>query len=351
MTWLALGGSSHREAEPHRSAADKWRKSSDGRFSGPGRAAESPRDIPVAGWKDILWRTYEQLGKDRVMLVAAGVTFYGLLALFPAITALISIYGLFADPDVVVDHVDALSGFLPEEALGLIGGQMERIAAQPTGGLSFGFAIGLAVALWSANNGMKAIMTATNVAYNEQETRGFLRLNAVAFAFTLGAMLAVLLAIGAIVVLPIMLGFVGLGATADAAVRLGRWPLLLMAIILGVSLIYRYAPNRLRAQWRWISPGSVLASVIWIVASILFSWYVTNFGTYNETYGSLGAVIAFMVWMWVSATIIIMGAELNSEIERQTIRDSTVGPGAPLGERGAQAADTVGPAVGRKEAS
>lgn len=346
VAWAALRKSAvDQESASGGTAARGVSQDSSERLQGRGRGAERPGEIPTLGWRDILWRTYAQLGKDAVMLVAAGVTFYGLLSLFPAITALISIYGLFADPGTVIDQVEALSGVLPEEALGILAGQMERVAGQPTAGLGLGFAGGLAIALWSANNGMKAIVQAMNVAYNEEEKRGFFRLNAITLLFTLGAIAVVLLAVASIVVLPVVLGFVGLGDVAAMALRLARWPLLLLVIIVAVSLIYRYGPSRTRARWRWISPGSILASVIWVAASILFSWYVANFGTYNETYGSLGAVIAFMVWMWVSATIIIMGAELNAEIEHQTARDSTTGPVRPMGERGAMVADTLGQPV------
>lgn len=311
-----------------------------------GRSATGPTEIPATGWKDILWRTYAEMNNDRVLLVAAGVTFYGLLALFPALTAFVSIYGFFADPQSVVEHVGIVSGFLPEGAVEIVSGQMERIATQPTDRLSLGFIFGLGIALWSANNGMKAIFDATNVAYNEEEKRSFIRLNAVSLLFTLGAIAVLLMAIAAIVVLPIVLGFVGLGQAAEATLRILRWPVLLLIIITGISLIYRYGPSRARAKWRWISPGSVIASFGWIIASLLFSWYVANFDTYNETYGSLGAVIAFMVWMWVSATIIIMGAELNSEMEHQTARDSTTGDRKPMGARGAHMADTLGRRAG-----
>ncbi|HSP23688.1 MAG TPA: YihY/virulence factor BrkB family protein [Saliniramus sp.] len=309
-----------------------------------GRDARSPTDIPSAGWKDILWRTYEQLSRDRVMLIAAGVTFYAILALFPAMTAFISIYGLFADPETVVGHVRAMEGVLPGGAVEIVGGQMESLAQQPSGSLGFGFAIGLAIALWSANNGMKAIIDAMNVAYNEGEGRSFIRLTMVSFMFTLGAIALLIIAMGAIVVLPIVLGFIGdaLGGTIENILNVARWPLLLLIVIFAISVLYRYGPNRERAEWRWVTPGSLLASVVWIIASIGFSWYVSNFGTYNETYGSLGAIIGFMVWMWISATIIIMGAELNSEMEHQTKRDSTTGRSLPMGARGAVVADELG---------
>lgn len=309
-----------------------------------GRDARSPMEIPSAGWKDILWRTYEQLNRDRVMLVAAGVTFYAILALFPAMAAFVSIYGLFADPATVVDQVEAMEGVLPGGAVEIIGGQMESLAQQPSSSLGIGFAAGLLIALWSANNGMKAVIDATNVAYNQQEKRSFIRLTLVSFLFTLGAIALLMLAMAAIVVLPVMLGFVGdaLGDRVETVLNVARWPLLLLIVIFAISVLYRHGPNRERPEWRWVTPGSLLASVVWLVVSIAFSWYVANFGSYNETYGSLGAAIGFMVWMWLSATIILMGAELNSEIEHQTRRDSTTGRPRPMGARGAMVADDLG---------
>ncbi len=315
--------------------------------AGRGRGAESPGQIPAPGWKDILWRTYGELSKDRVMLVAAGVTFYALLALFPALTALVSIYGLIADPATVVDHIDMMSGFLPAGAIEIIGEQMQRVASQPAGSLSIGFLAGIAVTLWSANNGMKAVIDAMNVAYNQEEKRSFIKLTLVSFAFTLAALALVILVVGTIVVLPILLGYIGLAGSEGLLLRIARWPLLLIIILGAITVIYRHGPNREPPEWRWVIPGAVVAGIFWLIASLGFSWYVSNFDSYNETYGSLGAVIAFMVWMWVSATIVIMGAELNAEMERQTRYDTTTGEPLPMGTRGAQAADTVGRSAGR----
>jgi membrane protein len=307
-----------------------------------GREAESPTEIPARGWKDIAWRLFGQFTRNRVMLVAAGVTFYGLLALFPGITALVSIYGLFADPETVVRHAGALSRVLPPGAVDIISGQMERIAGQPTDRLSVGFALGLGIALWSTNSGVKSLLDAINVAYGEHEERGFLHLNAVSFLFTLGGIAFIILALSAIVIVPVILGLVGVEEVADAIFRFARWPLLLVVVIAAISILYRYGPSRSRAQWRWITPGAAFAALAWLVVSILFSWYVANFDSYNETYGSLGAVVAFMMWMWLSAMTLIIGAMIDAEVEHQTARDSTTGPERPMGERGARVADTVG---------
>lgn len=309
-----------------------------------GRRADRPSEIPPAGWKDIALRLIGQFTGNRVMLVAAGVTFYGLLALFPALTALVSIYGFFADPGTVIDHANSLALVLPPGAVEIISGQMERIAEQPSDRLSLGVVLGLAIALWSTNTGVKTVIDSINVAYGEPEKRGFFHLNAVSFAFTLGGIAFVILALMMIVIVPVIMGLLGVQEVFDIAFRFARWPLLLVVVTLAITILYRYGPSRNRARWRWITPGAAFAAVAWLIVSFLFSWYVQNFDSYNETYGSLGAVIAFMMWMWLSAMTVIIGAMIDAEIEHQTARDSTVGPDRPIGERGAHMADTVGKA-------
>ena len=311
-----------------------------------GRAAETPAEIPAKGWKDILWRSYEEMNKDRILAVAAGVTYFGLLALFPAITAFVSMYGLFADAATINEHLAALSGFLPGGATEIIADQVKRINQNSTGTLGFAFFTGLAIALWSANAGMKAMFDALNVAYGEEEKRGFFKLNLISLSFTLGAIVFILLAIGAIVVVPLVLQFVGLGKVAEWILWLARWPALLLAIVVGLAVLYRYGPSRDQPEWKWITPGSIVAAVVWIVASMLFSWYVSNYANYNETYGSLGAAIGFMTWLWLSTTIVLVGGELNAEIEHQTAKDTTQGPPEQMGARGAKMADTLGEAKG-----
>ncbi|WP_262272447.1 YihY/virulence factor BrkB family protein [Microvirga yunnanensis] len=310
---------------------------------GRGREASAPTEIPAKGW-DILWRTYEEFGQDRLMAVAAGVTYYALLALFPALGALVSIYGLFADPATIQDHLTALSGVLPGGALEIIREQVIRIASAGEGTLGFSFVIGLAVSLWSANAGMKAVFDALNIVYDEEEKRSFVKLNLESLAFTLAAVAFILLALAGIVVLPIVLDFVGLGSGIEWLLSLARWPILMAAVVAGLAVLYRYGPSRDKAEWKWVTPGSLVAAVLWLVASMLFSWYVANFGSYNETYGSLGAVIGFMTWIWISSIVVLLGAEINAEMEHQTARDTTVGPDRPLGQRGATMADTVGAA-------
>ncbi len=309
---------------------------------GRGRSADTPTEIPAQGWKDILWRTYEEFSKDRIMSVAAGVTYYALLALFPAIAALVSIYGLFADPATIQDHLNTLSGVLPAGALDIIREQVTRIASKGGGALGFGFIFGLGLSLWSANAGMKAIFDALNIVYGEEEKRSFIKLNLMSLSFTLGAIVFILVALTGIIVLPIVLNFIGLGSGAEWLVSLARWPILLIGVVLGLSLIYRFGPSRDKAEWRWVTPGGIIAAVLWLAVSMLFSWYVANFGSYNETYGSLGAVIGFMTWIWLSTIVVLLGAEINSEMEHQTAKDTTEGTDQPMGVRGARMADTIG---------
>jgi membrane protein len=309
---------------------------------GRGRSADTPTEIPARGWKDILWRTYEEFNKDRVMSVAAGVTYYALLALFPAIAALVSIYGLFADPGTIQDHLNTLSGVLPSGALDIIREQVTRIASQGGGTLGFGFVFGLGLSLWSSNAGMKAIFDALNIVYGEDEKRSFIKLNLLSLSFTLGAIAFILIALAGIIVLPIVLNFIGLGSGTEWLVSLARWPILLIGVIFGLSLIYRFGPSRDKAEWRWVTPGGIVAAVLWLAVSMLFSWYVANFGSYNETYGSLGAVIGFMTWIWLSTIVVLLGAEINAEMEHQTAKDTTEGTHQPMGTRGARMADTIG---------
>lgn len=309
---------------------------------GRGRHADTPTEISAKGWKDILWRTYEEFGKDRITAVAAGVTYYALLAVFPAIAALVSIYGLFSDPATIQDHLNTMSGILPGGALEIVGEQVKRIGSQDGGALGFGFIFGLLVSLWSANAGMKAVFDALNIVNDEDERRSFIRLNLTSLSFTLGAILFILFALAGIVILPIAFDFVGLSSGMEWLLSIARWPLLLIGVTFGLSLIYRFGPSRDKAEWRWVTPGGLVAAVLWIAVSMLFSWYVSNFGSYNETYGSLGAVIGFMTWIWLSSIVVLLGAEINAEMEHQTTKDTTEGVQHPIGTRGAKMADTVG---------
>ena len=272
------------------------------------------------------------MNEHRILAVAGGVTYFGLLSLFPAIAALVAIYGLFADTGTINDHLAALSGLLPSGAVEVIGGQVKRIASKGNTTLGFAFFLGLGLALWSANSGMKAMFDALNVAYGEREKRGFFALNIQSICFTIAAVAFIVSALASIAVIPAILQLVGLGAFIGWILWAARWPALLAVIVLGLAVLYRFGPSREKAQWRWITPGSAFAAISWTIVSMLFSWYVANFGNYNETYGSLGAIIGFMTWMWLSVTIVLMGAELNAEIEHQTVKDTTTGPRRKLEE-------------------
>lgn len=307
-----------------------------------GRGARSVSEIPTAGWKDVLWRTYNEVVNDHVMLIAAGVTFYVLLALVPSLTALVSLYGLFADPSTLDRQMDLLNGLIPSGALDIVHEQLRRLteAGQTKLGLTSLFAF--AVALWSANSGVKSMFEAMNVAYDEEEKRSYIRLTAVTLAFTLATFVAILVLVGLIVVLPTVLELVGVGTGAQWASRIGGLVLMVVLMTGGLAALYRFGPSRRAAKWRWITPGALLAIVVILVASGLFSWYVASFGSYDATYGSLGAIFGMMTWLWIAAIIVIVGAELNSELEHQTERDTTAGRPRPMGQRGATMADTIG---------
>ncbi len=309
--------------------------------SSAGADAETPSEIPSRGWTQIAKRVFSSIGEDRVLAEAASVTYYTLLAIFPAIAALISLYGLVADPAAIGEHLNALKGVMPGGGLQIITDQVHALVTAPKKGLGIGFAVGLLTSIWSANAGMKSLFDALNSVYEEKESRSFVHLTWLSLLFTLGALLFVILAVAAVIVVPAVLKYVGLGFGADLLLSFGRWPLLLAGIMLFLAVTYRYGPSRTTAKWRWVSWGSAFAGVFWLAGSLAFSWYTASFGSYNKTYGSLGAVVGFMTWIWISTIIVLVGAELNAETEYQTARDSTVGPEKPLGARGARRADTV----------
>ena len=308
---------------------------------GRGRMATHPGQIPLRGWRDIFWRAWTEFNRDNIPQVAGGVTFFGLLAVFPAMAAFVSLYGLFFDPATVQKQINVLADILPGEALVLVTDQLKRLVTAHHAGLSLAFASGLLLSLWSANAGMKALMVGLNISFEEKEKRSFIRLNLVSLAFTLGGLVFVILAASATIAAPIVLAFVGYKGSALALLR---WPAMLLVAIGALAVLYRYGPSRQVERWRWVTWGSALAAVMWLVTSLLFSLYVAHFGNYDKTYGSLGAVIGFMSWIWVSVITVLFGAEINSEIEHQTAVDTTAGVPVPMGQRGAFMADTLGKA-------
>ena len=307
-----------------------------------GRHAQHPGEIPMKGMKDVLYRVYLSLTQDRVMLVAAGVTFYLLLAVFPAMTALVSVYGFVADPATIAQRIAFLAQVMPADGLNIFLDQLKALATEERSALSFGLFFGLAVALWSANNGIKALFEAMNIAYGEDEKRGFIRLNLVSLTFTLGAIVAAIVILIALGVIPAMIAMLNLGGAAEIGLRLLRWPLLLLLATVGITLLYRYGPSRQPAKVRWLTWGAAFSAVLWLLGSFGVTFYLSHVANYNATYGALGALIGFLFWTWISVIIVIMGAELNAELEHQTAMDSTTGKPKPMGRRGAVMADTIG---------
>lgn len=315
-----------------------------------GREARHPENIPAPGWRDILTRVKKEISSDHVSLVSAGLAMYALLAVFPALGAAVAIYGVFASPQDVIDHMQSFSSILPPGTWELFAKQLQVLASQAQGSLTLAAIGGILVALWSARAGMSALMTATNIAYAETEKRSFVRQTLLSLAFTLGAILAFLSMLSVGVVLPLALEVLGTSSWVQIVIGAARWVFLWFFTALGIAVLYRYAPSRKPARWRWVSWGSVIAATLWILVSVAFAFYVRSFATYGKTYGALGGVIALLMWFYLSSFVIVVGAEINAEMERQTRRDTTEGPEEPLGRRGAFAADTVGPTTSSSEA-
>lgn len=280
-----------------------------------------PGDINKPGWLATLKRVYSEIGDDHVSLIAAGCAFYGLLAIFPGIVAAMAIAGLFFEPSTVVDQLQALSGFLPQQAAEIVLSQAKEVAGSEEGGLGLAALFGILVAIYSASKGVQSLMEGLNVAFEAEESRGLVKFNLVKLALTLGMILGFLLIIAVAALLPAVLGVLPWGATTEWIINLVRWPVLLILVALGLAILYRYGPDRGDKKWRWITPGAGLACLLWLVGSIGFAFYVRNFGGYNETFGALGGVIVLLMWLWLSSFIVLMGAEFDSEMERQAKHD------------------------------
>lgn len=287
-------------------------------------------------------RIYANIGEHRILALAAGVTYYSLLAIFPALAALVAVYGLFSDPAAIARHLDELTGVVPAGAIDVAREQLTRVSSKGSQALGLTFIVGTAVSLWSANAAMKSLFDTLNIIHGEQEKRGFIRLNAISLMFTVAAIAFLLAALGALVIVPVVLNYLWLSNAADLLVRLARWPAMFVGLAFALACIYRFGPSRAAPRWRWITWGSTAATVVWLAASALFSWYAANFGQFNETYGSLGGAIGFMTWLWISAIVLLLGAELDAEMEHQTAIDTTTGKPKPMGARGARVADTLG---------
>jgi membrane protein len=267
------------------------------------------------GWKETAKSVAKSVDRDNVPLMAGGLAFFGLLAGPPLLLALVSIYGLVSDPAAVESQLQSLSEVLPEQARELVGGQLAQITSMSPQGLGFGVALSIAAALYASSKGTFYLIRALNNAFGEEESRGIVRLKLTALGFTLGFIIAASVAIAAIAVLPVVLGFVGLGGVTETLLNVGRWPVLALFLMLGLSVLYRYAPNRKTNGWKWFTPGSAFATVGWLAASFLFSLYVSRFGSFNETYGSLGTIVVLMMWLFLSAFVILVGALLDAHLE------------------------------------
>jgi membrane protein len=311
---------------------------------GRGRLARAPHQIPPRGWKDVIWRTAREVSQDRLTVTAGSVTFYSLLAIFPAIGVFVALYGLIADVGEMHRQLGALSGVMPEEVLGIIREQMLRLAGKKQVSLSAAFVISLLISIWSVNAAMKALFNGLNIAYDETEKRNYFHVTALTYAFTAGVLLFLTVVIAVLVGAPIFFRRWGWDNLANYWIPL-RWVGLTIFTAFCFAVVYRYGPCRARARWRWVSWGGTLAAVLWLVGSLGFSWYLNHVAHFDATYGSLGAVIGFMMWIWSSVIVVLVGAELNAEIEHQTAIDSTTGKPLPIGERGAAMADSVGMAL------
>jgi membrane protein len=305
-----------------------------------GTHAQRPREIPARGWWQVVRRGWRDSKDDNMPLMAAGVAFWLFLSLFPSVIALITVYGLVTDPQEAARQVEQVASALPESARATLTDQVESVTGAQSGTLTFSLVASLLAALWTASTGTMNLIKATNIAYDEDEQRGFLKLRAIALVTTLVVIVFVAVSIALVVVAPVVLEQVGLGVVATVASQVLRWAALVLLVGLGLALLYRYAPNRDAPMVRWVSVGATVATVIWIAASVGFSYYVSNFGSYNETYGALAGVIVLLLWLYLTSFIVLLGAEINAETEHQTGRDTTKGPERPMGERHAHVADT-----------
>jgi membrane protein len=307
-----------------------------------GREAGRPTQIPPAGWKDVLLRSWSEVSEANLFLVAGGVTYAILLALFPGLAALVSIYGLLLDPSQIEKQVSSMTGILPEQAQQMLSDELHTLVSSSTGALGLSAILALLLALWSASRGMSGLITALNIAYEEPEKRGFFKLNLVAVGLTIGLTIAGIIVVALVAVLPAALPFLPLGELSKWLLLILEWPLLVGFVSVGLAVMYRYAPSRDEPQWKWVSPGAGAAVTLWIAASIGFTMYVSHFNSYSKTYGSLGGVIILLTWLYISSFVILLGAAINAQSEKQTRKDSTVGRPEAMGKRGARAADELG---------
>ena len=311
---------------------------------GRGRLAERPEHIPHKGWVDIFWRLGMSYFGDRVGFVAGGVTFFVMLSLFPTLAAFVTVYGLFADPADASSRLYFLYSVMPSGVAQFLSGELQRLAENSNTALTFTLVWTLALSLWSANGAVKTLFYGLNIAYHEVEKRNIVTYNLMCMAFTVAGLASILMTAVLVVGVPLVLGVFGWAAEWSHLAPL-RWPVLLLVYVAALTIIYRMGPCRQKARWRWLTPGAIFAAVLSLILSLIFSWYLQTF-VRTASYGPLAAMMGFLLWTWLSVQIIIMGAELNAEIEHQTAVDTTTGHPAAIGERGAVVADTVGPKRG-----
>jgi membrane protein len=307
----------------------------------PGIHAQKPTQIPLRGWKQIVKRAWAENKADNMPIIAGGVAFFAFLSIFPAMIAMLSLYGLVASPEQVAEQVEDLSAQLPDSAAELIGEQLQAITSNSGSALTWGLVVSILAALWSASGGVGNLVTAVNLAYDEVETRKFVRLKATALLLTLGAILFVLITFGLVAVVPAVLGALPLGVVGTVLAQVVRWVLLLAVFAGALAVLYRVAPDRDAPKLRWVSLGSIVVTVVWALVSLVFSFYVDNFGSYDKTYGAIAGVIVLMLWLYLTCYLVLLGAEINSETEHQTAQDTTEGPPRPMGERDATMADSL----------
>lgn len=307
-----------------------------------GRRAKQPKQIPGLGWLDILWRVRQSLASDRVTLLAAGIAFYSLLSLFPAIAAIISLWALVFDPHEMARQIGEISRYLPPDVASLIDDQARKIGENTSTGLSLTAMGSVAVAMFVASKGVQGVIAGLNAVYGEKGSRGFFHRALVVAAMTVGLIMLTLITIAIVAFFPLAVATLGLDDTPTYQIGLLRWPVLLLVMMFSIAVLYRFGPNRTSARWEWVSVGTVIAILLWLLGSGGLSLYVRHVAHLGELYGSLGAVVVLMMWFWLSAFVVLLGAEINSEMERQTRHDTTTGEPRPLGERGAFSADTLG---------
>ena len=307
----------------------------------PGEQAELPTQIPAKGWWQVTRRAFKESSADNVGILAGGIAYAAFLALFPALIAGISLFGLVADPATIAQQAEGVLAALPETAQPLLRDQIVALTQTPSGALSFSLVVSILLALWSASAGTSSLMTGINIAYDEQESRNFLKLRGTALLLTLGAIVFMLLALALVAVVPALLNALQLGTFINVIVQIVRWALLVVLVVVALAVVYRMAPDRDAPQFKWTSIGALVAAALWVLASLGFSFYVNNFGSYNKTYGALAGVVVLLLWLYLTSYIILLGAEINAESEKQTRQDTTTGPPLPMGERRAEAADTV----------